>query len=133
MATGANYVKGTITAISSDGYTIINFGKTLNSYLFFIEVTDESKITIINSNVNRNRAYYFWGFYPKTEINNITHDYNATVLQINPSTNTTNVASILSFESSPTNIRVVTRALDATAGNCFYHNLTYNYYIVEIK
>ena len=40
MANGAQFVKGTFTAPNSGNRYMLEFGKTLSKYLFFIEMTD---------------------------------------------------------------------------------------------
>ena len=52
MANGAQFVKGTFTAPNSGNRYTLEFGKTLSKYLFFIEMTDNSKTTLLGTGLS---------------------------------------------------------------------------------
>ena len=52
MASGAQFVKGTFTVPDSGSSYTINFGKTFSSYLYVIEMSDLSKQSLIQTDVD---------------------------------------------------------------------------------
>lgn len=133
MASGANFVKGTY-AVPSSGTTKIEFGKTFNRYMYFIELTDDSKTALLNSGENGNRTFAICGIYPMPSANDESPSYCGFTYRINPTTgaqsasSTNSVISVID-ESSIT----FPRASFSGGVNYLYTNCTYNYFIVEIK
>ena len=62
--TGKDFVSGTFT-VPNDAETYrINFGKSFSRYLFIIEMTDDSKTTLINSGSSNSLTFLYFGIYP---------------------------------------------------------------------
>ena len=137
MASGADFVKGSFTAPSTNTDGVINFGKAFTKYMFVIEATEESKTSIINSGINANKAFAFCGVYPDFKINNsqISNYHNSFSVRINPSTNEVGQGTMPSsaITATTTSIAMPARAITQNFANYLYGGLTYNYYIVEIK
>lgn len=137
MASGANFVKGTFT-VPDDAYGdfVVPFGKSFSKYLFFIEMTPESKTKLLNeSTITSNRYYALIGMYPYPTVSNGTTYPNATMAyRIIPSTGES---------TSPANTSAIVTRLDSTSitflargisnAAVVYQGYSYNYYIVEIK
>ena len=131
---GANYVKGTITTDSADRYTI-SFGKTFASYLYYIEMTDDSKTALHNSGQNTARMYAFLGIYPKNKFNGNDYPYNSYAsYRVNPSTDEMSLStSAQAYAIDGSSITMNNTAITASGANNMYKGYSYNYYIVEIK
>ena len=134
MASGAQFIKGSFTVPSDSGsiYTL-NFGKSFNKYLIFIEATAESKTQIINSGYSGNRTFGYVGFYPCIEINNTTDEYNTMAQTINPSTGVLSAGGFKGTTMTNSSFTYVAVSLNSAGSFYLLQGLTYNYYIVEIK
>ena len=131
MASGANFVKGTITVPNDSSYVNLNFGKSFSKYLFFIEATDESKQTMLNTGINGNRTYAMIGCYPDVTIGEITESYNVFVSRINPSTSAKST-TYTSFTQSESSIGISAVDIYSGGANEMYKGYSYNYFIVEM-
>lgn len=137
MANGANFVKGTFTVPNNINSYTIDFGKTINQYLFVVEMTDESKKTLMEDTSDTNpRCFIFYGLYPKPSINNMVVSYINTYYRIVPSTGgtvsaTLNEGPVTSFNETS----IVMRATEKSGNRAafIYKGYSYNYYICEIK
>ena len=75
MASGARFVKGTITIPDSGSFYEINIGKTFNKYIVYIEATEESKTQIINNTDNNSKSWALFEVYPRPKINGKTFGF----------------------------------------------------------
>lgn len=132
MASGAQFIKGNFTTDTSSTHTI-SFGRTLSKYLYYIEMTDDSKAALHNSGQTSAKMYACLGMYPANGFNGSSAPNWYMSYRANPSTNeisssSTAVASAISNSS-------ITLGLNAITGgaNSLYRGYSYNYYIVEIK
>lgn len=133
MASGAWYKSGKFTvpdSVNSD-YTI-NFGKSLSGYLFLIEMTDDSKLSLQNSGLTANRIYSWVGIYPLRSIANGDNAYNLLVSRYIPSTAAISGSYANVFTCDADSISMPIRSISNTV-NGIYPGYEYNYYIVEIK
>ena len=132
MTSGAQYIKGTFTIPSngSGAYTI-DFGKTFASYLFLIEMTDDSKTMLMNTGITSARTFAFIGTYPIPRINNSNDNYVAMCKRVSPSTGECGATYISTMTCSSTSIS--NPCGSTNNANYFYRDYSYNYYIVEIK
>lgn len=128
MASGARFVKGTYT-IPDNGSFVINFGKTFSKYLFYIEMTDESKAALIDTGKTSSRTFAAFGVYPEMEIGNVIGNSNLGS-RITPSSKALSEGHFSATKSS-NSIELPTGGTGNS--NVFYWGYTYNYYIVEIK
>ena len=133
MANGAQFVKGTFTVSDSGSSYTLNFGKTFSKYMYFVEMTDESKTAFISSGATAARIFCYVGIYPKREINNTSVNSNKLIVRLNPSTSETSASYSSSFTESSTSIVFATSSVTGSTANALYKGYTYNYYIVEIK
>lgn len=131
---GADYAKGTITTDTNGTYTL-SFGKTFASYLYYIEMTDDSKTALKNTGHTSARMYACLGIYPKNKFDGNDYPYNAyAAYRVVPSTDemslstSTQATAIDGSSISFTNV-----AATGSGANNLYRGYSYNYYIVEIK
>ena len=134
MASGANYANGTIT-IGADWYNyVFQFGKTFNKYLYYFEMTDESKTALMNSgSTATDNTFALLGAYPTPNIDSTPATTYSMRTYVNVSNSTvargTSTDGVQSCD--PTSMTLQCRGLSTTTA--FYRGYTYNYYIVEIK
>ena len=133
MASGADFVKGTFTTDASSPFTL-SFGKTFSKYLYYIEMTDESKAALHNSGQTSAKMYACLGIYPKNKFNGNDYPYNAYAsYRVNPSTDEMSLStSSAASDIDESSITLYNNALSGGA-NALYQGYSYNYYIVEIK
>lgn len=126
---GADYVSGTFTAPSSGSSYALDFGKSFSSYMFLIEMTDDSKDDLINTGATGPRTFAFLGVYPAMAINNID-GYSVLVSRITPSTSALSTTYITSFVCSKSGIRL---AVGGTGNaNNVYNGYSYKYTVVSL-
>ena len=134
MASGAQFVKGTFTTPDSGTTYTLDIGKSFSKYLYYIEMTDDSKTALHNSGQTSAKMFALIGAYPKFSFNNNdTNGAGYLSYRVIPSSNTID----RSANAIPTSIdeSSITFGLAAITGgaNNMYRGYTYNYYIVEIK
>ena len=132
QGSGAEYVSGSFTCPSSGSSYELSFGKTFTKYLLFIEATDGAKTSIMSSGQSGARSYAIWGSYPKLSIGNTESAITTLLNRVNPSTSATDVGKTTGFTYTGSSVTCPMGALTSGA-NYVYRDLTYNYYIVEIK
>lgn len=121
---------GTFTTGSSDTSYTISFGETISKYLFKIEMTDESKTTLINSGNASARTYAFTGMYPSPGINNSSPSNCMTTYRVKPSAGT--------FDYSQTTLNATSSSITISCVNIdggaqyLYRGYSYNYTILEV-
>ena len=133
MASGADFVKGTFTTDTAYTYKV-DFGKTFSKYLYYIEMTDDSKTALMNSGQSSAKMFACFGVYPPTEFDS-SHSAAANYMsyRIKPSDSTIDCSS--SAAANQIDGSSVTLGLTGITGgaNSLYREYSYNYYVVEIK
>ena len=134
----SRFIKGTFTTPDSgDTFTISLGDKSFDKYFFWIEMTEDSKTTLLQTNVSYARAFSFYGvsFLPECKgyayNNNDGHIYYS-VHRITPSTQAVGINATQASSTSSS----LTLGLDSVttelAKNILYRGYSYNYCIVEI-
>ncbi len=132
---GKEFVSGSFTCPDSNTTQVISFGKTFNKYLFFIEMAETSKATLVSSNVAYDKFYAIFGIYPLTSINNHENAVNMGSLRYKPSTDTlTSGTTSSSFTCTTTSITGNVRPVDqsSSAQHMLIRGYTYNYIVVSL-
>ena len=133
---GARFLSGTFT-VPSDASSpyVLPFGKTFNKYLFFIEMTDDSKSSLIGeTSITASKGYSMYGIYPNRTINNKIDANNAAVYVLNPSTgNISRTTGNLNSSGSKTQLGLECDSLSTGAAVRVYKGMTYNYFVAEMS
>lgn len=134
MSRGKDFVSGTFTCPTEGDSTItINFGKTFNKYLFFIEMTDASKQALVNSGASGTFSFGFVGVYPKRSINGKEVNGNEVGMRYVPSDDSTTSGSTSVITLSADNFTANIRNLSVTSPqNYLYRGYSYNYTVVSL-
>lgn len=132
MASGAEVIKGTFTTPNSGDYYTFNFGKTLNTYLFLVEMTSDSKTELINSGQTVVRTFAFVGIYPKRSINNSEVSNCVLIQRYNPSNGDADGSSLSTVALSNSSIEFPMTQIGGAA-NYIYCGYSYNYTIVSLE
>ena len=128
---GSNAIKGTITP-DSVGTVTINFGKTLNKYLWFLEMTDASKTSLLASGINLVKAYANIGAYPMPGISSDTPSKGYFTYRVNPSTQAYTTSTYNYDCATSTGLTFGTCEASTNYANYLYVGYTYNYTIIPI-
>lgn len=129
---GKDYVSGTFTAPDADTTYKIEFGKTFNHYLYFIEMTDESKADFVASSDTHVRTYAWMGVYPKPVLNNAEYGYGSYTFRYKPSTQEKSGSVTSAYTVASSYITNNVRALNADATNYFIRGYSYKYTVVSL-
>ena len=132
-ASGADFIKGTFTipADHSGSYEL-QYGRTFESYLILVELTDESKTVVINTGTSNYRPFCYVGVYPYRKMINSSYTMNVYVSTYNPSSDSFSNGTI-GGTCTENSITVSTADITGTASTRLMKGCSYNYYIVEIK
>ena len=131
QGSGADYVSGTFTVPENASSYTLSFGKTFGKYIYLIELTDESKATMMSSGGTYARTYCYCGFYPKQTIDSQTYDITTLACRIQPSTgSTSNGAFTPTFSGSEITFNAV--GVTDSGWSSLVKGLTYKYFIVAI-
>lgn len=133
MASGANFVKGTFTVPSIGSSYTLNFGKTFSKYMFFIEMTNDSKTALLQIGATSARAFFVEGIYPSPSVNNVQGTNVTLVCRVTPSTGEITYGQNNIFIKGIDDTHIDFAAGGTGNTNAFYNGYSYNYYIVEIK
>lgn len=132
MASGADFIKGSFTTGNASGY-LISFGKTFSKYIYFVEMTEESKATLMASGQDAAKMVACCGIYPRVMVSDVPVANGFVSYRVNPTTSSTS-QSTSAVPSSIDNTSIVLPNSAITGGsNSLYRGYSYNYYIVEIK
>ena len=134
MGMGKPFVKGTFTCPNSDTTQVINFGKTFGSYLFLIEMTDESKTALVASGRSETISTSFIGIYPKRITNNVTASANVLRISYIASTNSmTSGSTGSSFTCGSDSITGNVRDFTATSPYLYFmRGYSYKYTVISL-
>ena len=131
MASGAKYISGTFTVPSSGSNYTVNFGETFGSYLFLLEMTDESKASVLSSGSTYARAYAYIGIYPRRSINN-TPSQSILYDRYNPSTSASSYDALTGTQLSLSSITLDIIGMTASGAASLVKGCTYNYVVVSL-
>lgn len=134
MARGAEVIKGSFTVpLDTTGNYTISFGKSFDRYLYIVEMTEESKVALMQSGQDGNKTFARVGLFPVPAIGDI-HSYNYSHMscRINPATETpiTTVAVMNGVTNST--IAIAIGDITAASTNHVYRGFSYNYTIVSL-
>lgn len=133
MGAGKSFVKGTFTCPDSDTTQVIDFGKTFNSYLFVVEMTEESKSALVASGTTSTISIGFVGVYPKRTINGVTIFANMVGQRYIASSDTQTSGSTSALTCANGSITGNVRGLTATnPQNYLIRGYSYNYIVVSL-
>ena len=132
-ASGANFVNGTFTVPGNASSYTLDFGKSFSKYLYFVEMTDASKTSLIGTGINALKAFGYVGIYPNLSINGGSYTPNSMYARYNPSSNVISGSSLSASSYSESSITFPVAAVDGTSITTLYRNYAYNYFVVEIK
>lgn len=129
---GKDFISGTVT-IPNDvsSYTVL-FGKSFGSYLFLLEMTDESKATALSSGATAARGYAFIGCYPRRSMNN-TPSESIIVDRYNPSASTSSYGALTGNQLSQSGITLNVVGMTESGWDCLIKGCTYNYTVVSLE
>ena len=134
MANGAQFVKGTITTDNNNSTYTINFGRTFNNYLFYIEMTDASKTALINYGSTYAKMYACCGMYPAPQIGEATIGQTMISRRYKASDGIVDSSAAGIYNIGNDFITLANTAVSSSSNpNGFMKGYSYNYYIVEIK
>ena len=133
IATGKDFVSGTITCPNEDTQIQIDFGKTFNHYLFILEMTDDSKSALVASQTSGTASIAFIGVYPKRTINSVTVNSNMISERYIASSNTQTSGGTNVISCSSTYLKANVRAItEATLQSYLIRGYSYNYTVVSL-
>ena len=130
MAKGVEIIKGSFTTNNNGTYTI-NIGKTLNRYLFFIEMTDDSKSDLLLTGQTSAKMLACEGLYQTPEINNSRPEDCVLSFRVVPTTGVTSYSSSTINNIDGSSI-TFTNNTPQNGANVLYRGYTYNYIIIPI-
>ena len=133
MGSGVNCVKGTFTVPDSGTSYTIQFGKEFQSYLFMIELSDDSKSTVLNSGSTYSRAYKYYGDYPGPEIDNGYETTCIYVARITPSTKVKSYGTRDNTICANNSITLSTVGIMESGWGSLVKGLTYKYLVVSLE
>lgn len=134
MANGAEVIKGSFT-VENDGsvYKRVQFPKTINKYLYYVEMDENSKEALMQTGINGNKAYACFGIYPMIDIEDVTQPFVSSAFRINPSTKTPGVISTSDYVKNIDNTGFEIQQGTYSSGVYYvYYGSTYNYVIVSL-
>ena len=132
MASGAQFYSGTFTTPTSQNTYTLSLPKPFNKYMFFVEMTGDSKTALKNTGNESSKTFFVMGKYPEPTFDNanINTFYNGRYKPSAGTVDSTTSSVVTSIDNS--SITFTNRAITYGA-NVLYQGYTYNYYIVEIK
>lgn len=130
---GANYASGTFTTGNTSTYTL-EFGKTFSKYLYYIEMTDDSKTALKNSEQTSAKMYACLGIYPRNEFDENLYPYDAyAAYRVVPSSDEMSLSTSAQASAIDGSSITLTNNAISSGANNLYRGYSYNYYIVEMK
>lgn len=127
---GESIVTGTFTVPDVDPY-VIQFGKTFTSYLIMIEMSDDSKSTLLNSGATNYCGIRYLGMYPAAVIDNNTL-YGMVTFVYNPSNGASSSANIGATSFDGSSVTIPTKPVTGSATVRLIKGYTYNYVVVSL-
>lgn len=132
--TGAQFVKGSFTVPSdSNANMVVQFGKTFNSYMLLIEMTDDSKAVLKNSGSTDYSTFCYVGVYPERKMDNDGSGFGALLYTYRSSTNMFSPSNMGTTAFSGSSFSMAVKDITGSATARLIKGLSYNYYIIEIK
>lgn len=131
-SSGKDYISGTITIPTSGSSYTLNFGKSFSSYLFLLEMTDDSKASVLSSGATVARGYAFIGCYPRRSINN-TPSESIIVDRYNPSSSASSYGALTGNQLSESSITLGMVGMTESGWDSLIKGCSYNYTIVSLE
>lgn len=133
MANNERCVSGSFTVPDGISNYKISIGKTINNYVWYVEMSEVSKSALMATGNNANKAYAFLGKYPQPQIDNKSPSGTSFwAFRVNPSTQGIN--TLIGYVSGIDNTGITIGAGGVGgAANALVIGYTYNYYIYEIE
>lgn len=130
---GAEFVTGSFTVPADyTGTFTLDYGKTFESYLLLIELTDTSKTALSSSGSSNASTFCYLGLYPAREVNNSIYSTSIFVLTYKPSTesfsNSSAGVSLLTGSSFSATVKDVSES----ASMRLLKGYSYNYTIISL-
>ena len=132
MASGADYIKGSFTTGNTSGHRI-SFGKTFSKYIYFVEMTEESKATLMASGQDAHKMVACCGIYPRVMVGDVPVVNGFASYRVNPTTSATSQSTSAALSSIDNTSIVLPNSAITGGSNSLYRGYSYNYYVVEIK
>lgn len=134
MAKGAEVVKGSFTVVNDgSAWEQIQFPKTINRYLYYIEMDEDSKEALMQSGINGNRSYACFGIYPMIDIEDVAQPSVTSAFRVNPSTKVPGTVSTGDYVKNMSNTGFEMAKGNYNSGVYYvYYGSTYNYTIVSL-
>lgn len=134
MAKGAEVINGSFTVPANGTYNYtIEFGKSFNKYIYIIEMTEESKLQLMQTGIDANKGYARLGIYTPFSINGLSSPNTMHLSsRYNPSAETamSTVATANGIDSS--SITIANGPVTSNSANILYNGYSYNYTIVSL-
>ena len=130
MEGGINIIKGTITPQNTNLLTV-DIGKTLQRYILFIEMTDESITMLENAEVTQNKAFSLLVLYGYKNIGELQTGYSSLNARYNGSS--IGFANANSFTLTGSSFSASPVAISQNSANTLYVGYTYNYYVIPMN
>ena len=128
---GSGAQTGTVTP-SATGTTAITFGTAMNSYLFYIEMAETSKSSLVSAGMNTNKMYAAVACYPNPSINNKSPSATCLYARYNASTDAVSYSNAGLTSMTDSGLGITTTAFDSSTGSGLYVGCTYNWVAVPI-
>lgn len=131
LPSGSNIQTGTITP-STTGLTAINFSASMNSYLFYIEMAEISKSSLVSAGMDMNKLYAAVARYPNPSINNKSPSATYLYARYNASTDAVSYSNAAIASMTDSGLSIAATALDSSTGSGLYVGCTYSWVAVPI-
>ena len=133
MANNKQCVSGNFTVPDGISNYKISIGKTINNYVWYVEMSEASKSALMETGNSEKKAYAFLGKYPTPQINNKSlSNTSFWSFRVTPSTGDINTLIGYVAQIDNTGITIGAGAVGGAA-NALVRGYTYNYYIYEIE
>lgn len=134
MLKGAEVIKGsfTVPANGVNNYKI-EFGKSFDKYIYIIEMTEESKLQLMQTGINANKGYARLGIYQPFSIDSISPSKTTHLsFRCNPSEGTVMATTATANGIDSSSIAIAMGAVTTNSTNILYNGYSYNYTIVSL-
>ena len=126
-------ITGTVTPTTNNANVVINFGRTIERYMFLIEMTDSSLQALADSGIVGNRAYAFNGLYKHKKIANVEPSLIAMYVRYNPDTGAASSAQTAISNTDNTQLSIKSYNLDTASSTTLIVGYTYTYIIIPLE
>ena len=128
----SNVIKGTFTCPDSGTSYTVDFGKTLNDYLIYIEMTEASKSVLIASGENGYRTFVALTKRYLPVINNLTMSDYKFMFRYDPTANTSSPTYSTALPLTCNDSSFTISISSFGTAYSFYKGCSYNYVICPL-